>query len=704
MTINTDLLIQAPILQNYLVDKATGLPLAAGVVTLYKDSSRSVLKNWYYQSGVPGAYTYLQLDNPLTLSASGTIMDPNGSDVLPLYYPYSESDNLMLEPYYITVLNSEGTTQFTRENFPFNTDTTGTTAGDSTNENYIINNRFWHNIGSADLSSETNLVIAPSQHDTFRQPDIRFIKDVTGATEEVTFKKFALGETPLINDITPEYYINHSCTAAKATEGQKVYQFPIAPHVQNLDSVQGTITIQAKNVGGSANKDITLFIYQDLGTGVTSSDPVQQEVITLTNTWTKYTYKFTFPSASEVTLSDTGDDAFYLQIGMPIGLTCDIDFTLPSIYLSSTVPTNEFSTYDQIDTVINSPRTGDIRTSLNSFQPFGWVAANNGSIGSATSAASNRQNVDTWPLYNLLWNNVLDAWAPVSSGRGASAYADFTADKTLTLPTMLGRVLAGLDADFATGSEFTINITTTTISSVDTGADTITLTSIGQLTTGSAVRFTTSGGLPAPLVAGTTYYIRISSGATVFLYNNIQNAIDNVNTIDITSAGTGTQTVTNVDTRLTLTTATTLQAGTPVQLTVSGGTLPSGLSASQVYYVSSKDLSTTIVTLNTDYDLAVAGYDINFWDAGSGTFTISTALGATFGESSHTLTESEMPTHNHGLIINNQNSGSAGNASVGDNGENLADYSAKNYIQDTGGSNNHNIMQPTLYANVFLKL
>ena len=40
MTINTDLLVAAPMLQNYLVDKDTGMPLVNGIVTLYKDTAR----------------------------------------------------------------------------------------------------------------------------------------------------------------------------------------------------------------------------------------------------------------------------------------------------------------------------------------------------------------------------------------------------------------------------------------------------------------------------------------------------------------------------------------------------------------------------------------------------------------------------------------------------------------------------------------
>ena len=92
MTINTDLLIAAPMLQDYLVDKDTGFPLANGQVSLYIDNQRSFFKNWYYQTGAPGAYTWIPLDNPLNLSSVGTIQDPNGNDVIPFYYPFDETN------------------------------------------------------------------------------------------------------------------------------------------------------------------------------------------------------------------------------------------------------------------------------------------------------------------------------------------------------------------------------------------------------------------------------------------------------------------------------------------------------------------------------------------------------------------------------------------------------------------------------------
>ena len=68
---------------------------------------------------------------------------------------------------------------------------------------------------------------------------------------------------------------------------------------------------------------------------------------------------------------------------------------------------------------------------------------NDGSIGSSSSSATTRANTDTFSLYDLIWNAIGNAFAPVSGGRGASSIADFTANKVLSLTRNLGRVMAG---------------------------------------------------------------------------------------------------------------------------------------------------------------------------------------------------------------------------------------------------------------------
>jgi len=63
-----------------------------------------------------------------------------------------------------------------------------------------------------------------------------------------------------------------------------------------------------------------------------------------------------------------------------------------------------------------------------------------GTIGDASSAATTLAASTTSALFTLLWTNFANAECAVSSGRGASAAADYAAHKTIALPKMLGRV------------------------------------------------------------------------------------------------------------------------------------------------------------------------------------------------------------------------------------------------------------------------
>lgn len=86
--------------------------------------------------------------------------------------------------------------------------------------------------------------------------------------------------------------------------------------------------------------------------------------------------------------------------------------------------------------------TGDIKVSYGTSPLTGWVRANGRTIGSATSGATERANLDCQALFQYLWT--ADANLAVSGGRGASANADWTANKTIALPDSRGYSLAGL--------------------------------------------------------------------------------------------------------------------------------------------------------------------------------------------------------------------------------------------------------------------
>lgn len=453
MSILQQFLVAAPVLQDLLVDKL-GVPLAGGIVTCYEDESRTFLKNWYYQVQSGGSYNYITLPNPLTLSAAGTIEDANGNDTIPFFYTVSEIDNATREVYYITVDNAQGQRQFTRENFPFLPPAEVNPVNQvATNQNYVINNNFWRNLGSVTTSAMPAttypVMIAPSNHDGFSMPDINFYKNNNSGIDTITCTKFTQGPAVLTGDPQPEFYINHMCTSMGSSETQKMYQFPIQLHILNLQSQLATFTIQAQGVSGG--NDLSIYLYQFTGTGSSPPMPRLLQTIQLNANWQKYIFNFSFDTASGLSLNGAPDDAWYIQIGMPLNQLCNINFAVPSVYLGQDVaPTTSFQTYDQTDSIINSPRTGSIKITMNIFNDdsinFGWVPLDDGTIGTVASAATTRANSDTWPLYNVLWNSVSDTYAPVSGGRGVSAFADFNANKTIGLTKQLGRVIASIGA------------------------------------------------------------------------------------------------------------------------------------------------------------------------------------------------------------------------------------------------------------------
>ncbi|HEY8354785.1 MAG TPA: hypothetical protein VIK69_07210, partial [Methylophilaceae bacterium] len=90
-------------------------------------------------------------------------------------------------------------------------------------------------------------------------------------------------------------------------------------------------------------------------------------------------------------------------------------------------------------------QTGDVMWQLRGGTRPGWARLNGRTIGNASSGATERANDDTEDLYAFLWNNLDNSVAPVIGGRGATASADFAANKAITLPSMQGRAPLGLD-------------------------------------------------------------------------------------------------------------------------------------------------------------------------------------------------------------------------------------------------------------------
>lgn len=154
---------------------------------------------------------------------------------------------------------------------------------------------------------------------------------------------------------------------------------------------------------------------------------------------------------------------------------------------------------------------GDMKYSLVKTAPSGWLIANGNTIGNAASGGTARANADTATLFAILWDNFAQTELPIqtstgaASTRGASAAADYAANKRMPLPDVRGRVVAGwdnlasvarlsapLDDTFgATGGADVHTLTTAQLPVHSHDAGTITTTSAG--THGHTINMETSG-------------------------------------------------------------------------------------------------------------------------------------------------------------------------------------------------------------------
>ncbi|HET9432587.1 MAG TPA: hypothetical protein VFO37_02465, partial [Chitinophagaceae bacterium] len=250
------------------------------------------------------------------------------------------------------------------------------------------------------------------------------------------------------------------------------------------------------------------------------------------NTWTKVVINAqVIPSIVGKTLGQCGNDALFMQINFPLSNAINVDFILPAMYLGSVTSNFDFHTLDEVDAIVNSPRTGDVRTSLSDYI-LGWIRMNDGTIGSAASGATSRANQDTFQLFDLIWRNFQahQSFAPMFNGTtpiayGADSVTDFTANRRLSLTRNLGRVMVGA-LPIASTQAFT------------RAGNLLNMISSAGFYTGMAVTVS-GGGLPTPLVAGTIYYAIVVDATNISLATNTANALAGT-VIVLTGAGVGT--------------------------------------------------------------------------------------------------------------------------------------------------------------------
>ncbi len=396
--------------------------------------------------------------NPLIFMLNGTAPGP-------IYW--QQDSTKPNDNYYFEIYNALGLLLESGNNFPVGNTGGGGGGGGTITEyipvvNYITNNQFIDHIADQAGPLPINVVIAPSNHKGFTPavvpvigtygalgPDIRFVKNIATATDSVTFPDFDLSDAPLTLDVTPVSYIRYVSDSVIG-EQYKSFQFPITQKVKNLSNTKMTFGVWAKVA--AAPVDINIFTRQYYGSGTAATPEsgatrFKIDTHTLTTSWTWYPTSFTVQSVAANSLGTPGlqtdDDALYIQIDMPLDAACDVWFTKPVLVLGAGVPDAEFDSYDMIDSIDQTPRCGDTKLCYSdAWSVSGWLYMNNGTIGNIGSGATQRAGKEVYQLYKTLWDNIADEQAPVSTGRGATATADFLAGKTIRFPVTLGQALA----------------------------------------------------------------------------------------------------------------------------------------------------------------------------------------------------------------------------------------------------------------------
>lgn len=315
-------------LESYFVDKDSGLPLAYGVVTFYRDTNKSVKKPVYQITGTAPNYGYSPLINPIILSGAGTFQDESGNNIVPYYYPYDDNGNLDL--YYITVYNSAGVLQFTRIGWP--NEAQGNDTFTAQEINYIPNGQFVaHN---DDRIATVTAINTPSS--TNYEPIAQggwFLAIPGVGAANVYANTFTQQSTPVSGlDDYPRYFFNFICTSNGGDAVRDlVIRWPgvntFAANQNGQPPIEYSFFFQAKsNDGASHNFDVRQIYYFGSGSATVATN-VSIGTSTVTTSFGDY-QKFTVTFLPQTgAVGPNNDDFVGIALRAPDAGSFNVSFT-----------------------------------------------------------------------------------------------------------------------------------------------------------------------------------------------------------------------------------------------------------------------------------------------------------------------------------------------------------------------------------------
>jgi hypothetical protein len=211
-------------------------------------------------------------------------------------------------------------------------------------------------------------------------------------------------------------------------------------------------------------------------------------------------YSLTLPYSNPIVLDSAGrvpnfylaDGQIKIRLANAAGVTqvaADNILVIGASAGTGTPPTVDATTVFQ---------TGDLKPRYGTGAHTGWVRANGRTIGSASSGATESASADCQDLFEYLWT--ADANLSVSTGRGASANADWVANKNIALPDWRGRALSFLD-DMGNSAAGRLTATYFGTAATALGAASTT-TESKTLVTANLPAYTPTGTVAAPTIGG----------------------------------------------------------------------------------------------------------------------------------------------------------------------------------------------------------
>lgn len=334
--------VVSPNMQDYFVDKDTGLPLAGGFVYFYDDVNRNVLSTIYELSGSPGNYTFIPTTNPVNLSAVGTMIDDDNNDINIYLNPYDADGNVSL--YFVRVTNYLGVEQFTRAAWPpqqFSIDeqiTAQTIEGNFVpNGQFLINSSIAFNADNPvtelnTLENGVNEIAAGAWT----------IERSLSSTDTYFFQSFGgyIASPPN----SPKNYLQFICSAAVAGDDKFIgLKFPdVNKFASDLQSYTFAFWIRTSG----ATYEIDINVYKFFGSGGSSPEQFQiGTTLTVTNNWTLQLITFQFGSNTGFNIGINDDDYVQLQFSLP-NQSLEFELTDVALYqgLLALTEQNSFST------------------------------------------------------------------------------------------------------------------------------------------------------------------------------------------------------------------------------------------------------------------------------------------------------------------------------------------------------------------------